>query len=449
MRIIIAGAGDVGFHLARLLVKEKQEITLIDLDSEKLKYASEHIDVVTVKGHSISYAILEEANIDGADLLIAVTSSEETNIATAIIAKRLGAKKTVARVSNVEFLQSREKLDLKTLGIDEIISPESLATREIKRLLREVAITDTFDFDSGLLTLVGITIDQECLLYGKNQKESSQEFNQDENFTAVAILRNNRTLIPRGDTRFELNDHAYFICQKEGVERVIELTRKKRTAIRNVMILGGSKIGFHAAKKLSSTYNIKLVESDRDKCNELSDELENTLILNADGTNIEILKEEGLEEMDAFIAVTGNSETNIISCLVAKNLGVRKTISLVENIDYIHLSQSIGVDTMINKKLIAANFILRYLRQGGVISMIGIPGVNAEIIEYEVKPNSKLLSGQLKNINFPRNAIVGGVIRDGRGQTAMGDFEFRPGDRVVVLSKPGDISKVEKFFDEV
>lgn len=448
MKVIIAGAGDVGFHLARLLAKEKQEITLIDLDSDKLKYASDHLDVVTVKGHSISYSILEEANIEGADLLIAVTSSEETNIATAIIAKRLGAKKTVARVSNIEFLQSREKLDLKTLGIDEIISPESLATREIKRLLREVAITDTFDFDSGLLTLIGITIDEECMFYGKNQKES-HEFNLDENFTAVAILRNNRTIIPRGETRFELNDHAYFICQKEGVERVLDLTRKKRTTIRNVMILGGSKIGYHAAHKLSSHYNIKLIESDREKCNELSDELEDTLIINADGTNIDILKEEGIEEMDAFLAVTGNSETNIISCLVAKNLGVRKTISLVENMDYIHLSQSIGVDTMINKKLIAANFILRYLRQGGVISMIGIPGVNAEIIEYEVKPKSKLLAGKLKDLDFPRNAIVGGVIRNGKGQTALGNFEFQPGDRVVVLSKPRDINKVEKFFDEV
>lgn len=446
MRIIIAGAGDVGFHLAKLLSYEDQDIILIDLDGHRLKHASASIDVGTIKGNSTSYQVLDEADVQHADLLIAVTSSEETNITTSIIGKHLGAKRTIARIQNIEYLLDREKLDLKDLGIDEIISPESLAAKEIKRLLKEIALTDTFDFDEGRLSLIGITIDDSTELKGKTLIEAAHMY-PDQNFITVAILRESKTIIPHGNNKFMAGDHAYFIAPPEGVDKVLALSGKnKKQEIKNIMILGGSKVGYHAAKRLSRKFNVKLIEKDQDKCFDLADQLRNVMVINGDGRDVELLEEEAIEEMDAFIAVTGDSETNIISCLVAKNHKVAKTISLVENMDYIHLSQNIGVDTMINKKLIAANFIFRYIRKGHVISLTTIHGVDAEILEFIVKAGSKITELEIKDLQFPKGAIIGGVVRNGKGYTVFGNFQFRPKDRVVVLCRPECIHAVEEFF---
>lgn len=445
MRIIIAGAGDLGFHLAKLLAYENQDIILIDQDVSVLEYASNNLDVSTIKGSSTSVKILEEANVGKADLLIAVTSIEETNITTCIVGKSLGAKKTVARISNIEFLHQREKLNLKGMGIDEIISPESLAAKEIKRLIKQSALTDAFEFENGLLSLIGITVDEKSELKDKTLTETAY-LNPDHNFTTIAILRDNKTIIPHGDNKFLLNDHAYFIAEPSGIDRVMALAGKERFEIKNIMILGGSKVGINTAKQLSKKYSIKIVEKDKEKCFALADALPETMVINGDVRDTNMLKEEGLDRMDAFIAVTGNSETNIISSLVAKNHGVKKTIAAVENVDYIHLSQSIGVDTMINKKLIAANFIFRYIRRGEVLSLTSIHGVDAEILEFEVKPNSKILTHELRNLDFPKTAVIGGVIRKDVGYTVRGNFEFEVKDRVVVLSNPDCIHIVEGFF---
>jgi trk system potassium uptake protein TrkA len=445
MRIIIAGAGDVGFHLAKLLTQENQDIALIDTDPEKLKYAADHFDIATIRGNSISYTVLEEANVSRADLVIAATNSEETNISTCIIAKHLGAKRTIARVRNTEFLLKREKLDLEKLGIDEIISTETLAAREIKRLLKDVAFTDSFEFDRGLLNLVGISIEEESPMAGKTVSEAAY-LNPENNFLTVAILRNNQTIIPRGDVTFHTGDHVYFISQPDAMNHILELSGKERKRIKNIMILGGNEVGMHTAKKLSLKFNVKLIEADKDRCFELADELRGTLVIHGNGSDVELLEEEGIDQIDAFIAVTDNSETNIISCLVAKNHKVQKTIALVENMDYIHLSQNIGVDTMINKKLIAANFIFRHIRKGEVVSLTSLHGVNAEVVEFEVSENSPVVGKVLKGINFPKSAIVGGVIRKGRSYTPNGDFVFEPFDHVVIVAQPECIHKVESYF---
>ena len=445
MRIIIAGAGDLGYHLAKLLAYENQDIVLIDQNASVLENAANNLDVSTIKGSSTSIRTLEEANVAKADLLIAVTSIEETNIATAIIGKNLGAKKTVARISNTEFLHQKGKLDLKSIGIDEIISPESLAAKEIKRLVKQSALTDTFEFENGKLSLIGITVDENSELKDKTLTETAY-LNPDHNFTTIAILRDNKTIIPHGHNKFQLNDHAYFIAEPTGIERVMALAGKESFEIKNIMILGGSKIAINTARQLSKKYNIKLIEKDKDKCFALADELPDTMVICGDVRDTNLLKSEGLDRMDAFIAVTGNSETNIISSLVAKNHGVRKTIAAVENIDYIHLSQSIGVDTMINKKLIAANFIFRYIRRGEVLSLTSIHGVDAEILEFEVKPNSKILKYELRNLNFPKTAVIGGVVRKDVGYSVRGNFAFEVKDRVVVLSNPDCIHIVESFF---
>jgi len=445
MRIIIAGAGEMGFHLAKLLAAEEHDIVIIDTKGEVLDHVSSSLDVGTIKGSSSSPSILREAGVLKADLLLSVTSIEEINITTCMIGKSLGAKKTIARISNTELLQQRDDLNLKGMGIDEVISPASLAAKEIKRLLKQSALTDTFEFEKGTLSLVGIEIDKNSELMGKTLTESAY-LNPDQNFTTVAILRNNETIIPYGENKFLEGDHAYFVSEPEGIATVTNLAGMESMEIKNVMILGGSKVGVHTARLLSKKYKIKLIEADKEKCHKLAELLPDTMIINGDGRDINLLKEENIDQIDAFIALTENSETNIMSSLVAKNNGIKKTISLVENMDYIHLSQSVGVNTLINKKLIAANFIFRYVRKGEVVDLTSIHGVDAEILEFEIGDKAKILEKELKDLDFPKSAIVGGVIRAGRGIAVRGNFEFMPKDKVVVLSMPNCIRKVESFF---
>lgn len=445
MKIIIAGAGEVGFHLARLLAIESQDIILIDKDKEKLNYVQNHIDVMTIEGDSTSINVLKEAKVAEADLLIAVTSLEDTNIAICVLGKQLGAKRTIARIRKTEFLESKEIIDLAAIGIDEVISPESLAAKEIKRLLKESAATDTFEFEDGKLVLMGLKIDENSPVLGKKLKDLTY-LNPYMNFITVAIHRQNRTIIPYGETTLLLNDQAYFISLADGVSLLLESLKKKRINIKNVMILGGSTTGVNAAKRLGKKYNIKLIELNKEKCFALADELPDVLVINGDGTKVEILEEEGIRNMDAFIAVTGNSETNIISSLMAKKYGVAKTISMVENIEYINLSQNIGLDTMINKKLIAANFIFRYIRKGEVVSLTAIHGVDAEILEFRVSEGSKITKSKVKYLHFPKSAIIGGVIRNGQGYITLGNFQIQPDDLVVVFALSECIHEVEKFF---
>ncbi len=445
MRIIIAGAGEVGFHLAKLLTLEGHNITVIDTNPDQLRNISNHLDLEVISGSSTSINTLTQANVQKADLVIGVTNSEDVNLTTCIISKHLGAKKTVARIFNIEFLNSREKLDLCNIGIDELISPASLVAREIKRLCKESALTDFIDFDKGKLSLIGIKVEQESQVVGKTMEETSH-LNPNRDFIPVAILRNNETIIPKKETRFLVNDHAYFIANSSGMNRVLDVFNKNRISIKNLMILGGSSVGYHAAKALSKKYRVKLVEPDRERCLKLADMLPDTLIINADGRNVDVLEQENLSEMDAFIAVTDNSETNIITSLVAKNHGVAKTIALVENIDYIHLSQSIGVDTLINKKLIAANFIFRYIRKGEILSLTSLHGADVEVLEFEVTYQSKIKDKRILDIKFPSASLVGGVIRNEVGYIPDQNFEFKERDHVVILAKMESIHKVESFF---
>lgn len=445
MKIILAGAGDVGFHLAKLLSYENHDIVIIDIDDEKLRRISSNLDVGTIRGNSTAYNVLEEAEVANADLFISATSFEDTNITSAIFAKHLGAKRTVARVKNNNHLKERERNHLKELGVDEIISTEMLASREIGRLLGSAALTDVFYFEEGKLTLLGIVIDEKSELLNQSLKSSSY-LNPENDFITVAILRNGETIIPHGDTEFKKDDHAYFIATSTGVEKVIQLSHQEDCKIKNVMILGGSEIGYNTALNLSKAYNVKLIEQDKHKSFELADMLPGVMVVHGDGRDRELIEQEGLNQMDAFIAVTGNSETNIISSLLAKDHGVKRTISLVENVDYVHLSQNIGIDTMINRKLIAANFIFRYVRRGEILNITSIHGVEAEVLEFEVKEGSKITTQYLKNIKFPKNALIGGVTRKERSLIPNGGFRIRRGDRVVVLCGKEVIHAVEEFF---
>lgn len=448
MKIIIAGAGEVGFHLAKLLSFESQEITLIDLDKERLSYAETHLDIKVVSGDITSVSVLKSSNISNADLFISVTSSETSNITSCVLAKQLGTKKTIARISNTEFIQNKSELEFEKLGIDELISPESLAASEIELLMSQSVFNDTYEFENGALTMLGLTLSEEAEIINKTVKLAA-EFLPDIHFIPIAIQRkgSRATVIPRGDTVFLKGDRVVFITSKGGDEELCNLTGRQKTQIKNIMILGGGQIGSTSAEELTNSgFNIKIVEKSKERAIDLADKLSDALVINGDGRNIELLEEENFSNMDALISVTGNSETNIMSCLVAKSKGVKKTIALVENMDYFALSHSIGVDTLINKKLLAANSIFRYIRKGEVVAMTKLVNMDAELLEFVVNDASKVCGLHIKNIDFPRSAIIGGVIRENEGYIALGDFKIQPGDRVVVCCMPQSIKKVESLF---
>lgn len=448
MKIIIAGAGEVGFHLAKLLSFESQDITLIDTSRESLAYADTHLDIRVIRGDATSISVLKDARVDGTDLVVAVTSSETTNITVCVLAKQLGAKRTIARISNTEFLDNKDEVGFTKFGIDELISPESLAAAEIELLLNQSGFNDTYEFEEGALTMIGLHLARTTAFVGKTVRQVGVEY-PELKYVPIAIQRfgTQYTLIPRGDTVFKEGDQVYFTTTKVGVEQIYKLTGKVKEDIRNVMILGGSKIGYKTATDLcKSKFNVKLIENNKEKAFEIADDIPSCLVINGDGRNVELLQEESIQDMDAFISVTGNSETNIMSCLVAKSKGVKKTIALVENMDYFQLSHSIGIDTLINKKLLAANNIFRHVRRGEVVAMTMLNNMNAELLEFIVSPTSEVCNKVVKNIDFPRSAIIGGVIRDGEGMIALGDFIIQAGDRIVVCSLPQAIKKVEKLF---
>ncbi|MBT8324980.1 MAG: Trk system potassium transporter TrkA, partial [Winogradskyella sp.] len=379
---------------------------------------------------------------------IAVTSSETTNITASVLAKQLGTQRTIARISNTEFIDNKEELGFSRFGIDELISPESLAASEIGLLLNQYGFNDTYEFEEGALTMLGLRLSRTATIVGKTVQEAAELYSE-LHFIPIAIQRyaTQYTIIPRGDTQFKEGDKVVFMTSKGGDQELFELSGKVKTDIKNIMILGGSQIGYKTAKDLcDSKFNVKLIENNKSVAEDLADDLPNALIIYGDGRNVDILDEESISEMDAFISVTGNSETNIMSCLLAKSKGVRKTIALVENMDYYQLSQSIGIDTLINKKLLAANNIFRYIRKGEVVAMTKLTNMNAELLEFVVKPNSKICNKVIKDLNFPRSAIFGGVIRDGKGIIPLGSFKIEEKDRVVVCCLPQSISEVERFF---
>lgn len=448
MRIIIAGAGEVGFHLAKLLSFESQDITLIDTNRESIANADTHLDIRVIRGDATSISVLKDSKVDGTDLVIAVTSSETTNITVCVLAKQLGAKRTIARISNTEFIDRKDEVGFTKFGIDELISPESLASNEIELLLNQSAFNDTYEFESGALTMIGLSLSRTSLFVGRSVKEVGLAF-PDLKYVPIAMQRygTQYTIIPRGNTLFKEGDQVYFVTTKEGVENIFKLTGKVKQDIKNVMILGGSKIGYKTAKDLcKGKFKVKLIETDKDKAFEIADDVPGCLVINGDGRNVDLLEEESIYDMDAFIAVTGNSETNIMSCLLAKSKGVKKAIALVENMDYFQLSHSIGIDTLINKKLLAANNIFRYVRKGEVVAMTKLNNMNAELLEFIVTRHSKVCNKKIKDLDFPISAIIGGVVRNGEGIIALGDFEIKEKDRVVVCCLPQSIQKVEKLF---
>lgn len=445
MDIIIAGDGEVGFHIAKLLTDENHNIKVVDPHQEFLKLIESQSDLMTILGDSTSISVLEEAGAKNADLLIAVLHDERINLVSAMLAKQLGTKKVIARINNQDYLKPKNKELFLKMGIDSIVCPEKLASKEIIRLLNQSAATETFDFSDGKLSLFQIRVEPQAPVVNKTLIEISNSYPH-LNFRAIAIHRNSETIIPKGQDFILPNDLTYILTKPEGIEDLLKLSGKKKIEIKNAMILGGGRIGRVSSKHLEDKLNIKLIDMDKERCHSLANELQDTLIINGDGRNVQLLEDEGIQGMDAFIAVTDNSETNIFTCLIAKKYGVTRTVALVDNNDYFDISHKIGIDTIINKKQITASHIVRFTMNAEVSSLKCLNAVDADVMEFVAGRNSIVTKRQIQKLKFPKGAIIGGIIRNNTGLIATGDIQIQPSDKVVVFSLPEAFHKVEKLF---
>ena len=451
MKIVIAGAGEVGSHLAKMLSNESNDITVIDFDQERLDALKANTDVVTVEGNPSSIHVLNEAGVAHADLFIAVSPSEQQdiNIVSAMLAKKLGSKKATARINSEEYLTYENKYLFTEMGIDLLFYPEKIAAGEIIDMLKRTATTDSMDFARGKLQIAVFKLEEESPLIGINMVEfSALAAEEGHNFRVVAISRNNETIIPKFDTKFKYHDLVFIISKRDGMDMLMKYIGKRNIEVSSVMILGGSPIGEMVARQLSKQLDsVKLIEMNKEKCLDLSEKLpSNVIVVNGDGRNSDILLEESIRDYDAFVAVTNSSETNILACVAAKSLGVPRTIAEVENIEYIRLAESMGVDAVINKKLITAGRIFKFTLSNKVRFIKYMSGTNAEVLEYIVAPDTKITKAPLKDMGFPRNAIVGGVIRGNDSFIAVGDTQIQAYDRVAVFALPEAVKEVDKFF---
>lgn len=446
MKIIIAGAGEVGTHLAKMLSNEYHDLTVIEPDTDRVKNLATITDTPCVEGSPSSFHVLSDAGIEKADLFIAVTPSEETNILSASLAKRLGAKRVIARIDKNEYLLPANKEVFMDMGIDYLYYPEKIAGREVVDLLSQSFSTEFVDFANRKLLLIVFKLEESSPIINKTLLQAAAQRNE-LNYRAVAISRNGETIIPTPTDRFKVGDIVYVIANETGAPDLVKFTGKTPLEVRNVMILGGSRIGTWIARDLENKLEVKMIEISRERCQRLVDELPHTLVLRGDGRNSDFLIEEGLENMDAFIAVTGNSETNILACMLAKRLGVKKTIAEIENIDYIKLAESVGVDTVINKKLITAGRIFRFTMSTDVQSIKVLAGSDAEVLEFIVKPGSPAVRGAVRSINFPKDATIGGLVRGDLSIIVTGDTQILPYDRIVVFALPSAINRIGKYFN--
>ncbi len=445
MKILIAGAGEVGSHLVKMLSNEYHDITIIDDDEKRLHELSATSDVLTIEGDVTSFEVLTRSEVQDCDLFMAVGPEENTNILSAVLAKQLGARKTIARIDNDEYLRPNNKEVFINMGIDYLFYPEKVAAQEVITLLGHSSTSEYVDFSGGKLSLVVFRLDASSPLVGHTLIEVTRD-RENLEYRTVAISRGGRTIIPRGEDFFEEGDMVYVISGRNSIREVTGLSGKTNIDVRNLMILGGSRIGWRIAKELQNEIDIKLVDYNPERAYKLAEMLDKTLIIAEDGRKSEVMIEEGLDKMDAFVALTGRSETNILAAMLAKRMGVKKVIAEVENMNYISLAESIGIDTIINKKLITASSIFRFTMNTDVQAIKCLNGCEAEVLEFIVKPGSPITKGKIKHINFPREALVGGIVRGDKAMIATGNVEVKAYDRVVVFALPSAIGKVGSFF---
>ncbi len=443
MKIVIAGAGEVGAHLAKMLTDESHDIVLLDDSPEKLSKISSQVDLMTIAGSAHSFEDLKKTGLSKADLFIAVTPFEERNVFACSMASYLGVGRTIARINNSEYLKENYKAKLKNMGIHELIYPESLAAKEIVASVKQTVTRQLIEFSNGKLILMGIKVRENAIILNKSLEELKLDYHH---ISVVAINRDNVTIIPKGHDIIKDGDIVFFVTTQFEQQHVFDITGKKVFGVRNIMFLGGSRVAQKAIEKLGDQYRIKIIELNHDKCEKIADKFGKALVINGDGRDIKLLKDEGIEKMDAFVATTGNSETNILMCHLAKSFGVRRTVAEVENLSFMGLAEKMDIGSVINKKLNAASYIYKFTLNAAISKVKCLTASDAEVFEFIAKHGAKITDKPLKNIDFPVEAVIGGYIRGDNGYIANGDTVIHEGDKVVVFTLPSGIKKLEKFF---
>ena len=451
MKIVIVGAGEVGSHLAKMLSQEWNDITVIDSDAERLARLNTIVDVVTIEGSPSSIKVMKEAEVQRADLFISVVpfAPQDVNIVSALLAKNLGAKRVTARIDDEEFLTSENRLFFKQMGIELMFYPEKLVADEIVDLLKRTAATESMDFGHGKLQIEVFKLEEDSPLLDMKLSEFAAVASSSElQFRVIAITRYGETLIPKPETKFLYHDLVFIIAKREGIKSLLKFLGKSDIEVNKVLILGGSHIGEMVARQLSSPIDtVKIIEKNKERGIELSEKLPgNVIVVTGDGRNSDLLLEEGIREYDAFVALTGNDEANVLSCVIAKKFGVGRVIAEVENIEYLHIAEEMGVDAVINKKLVTAGRLFKFTLSGKARMVKYMSGTSAEVLEYTVPPESAITKGALKDIDFPRDAVIGGVIRGSESIIAVGSTRIEPYDRVAVFALQSAVTEVDKLF---
>ena len=445
MKIVIAGAGNVGIHLAKLLAGENQDIVLIDESEEKLNRLDSSFDLMTIQESPVSLHGLKEAGAGSADLFVAVTTDESRNIISAQLAHYLGAKKTVARINNYEYLLPKNKEYFTSIGVDSLIYPEMLAAKDIVDGMKLSWIRQWWEFAGGALVMMGIKLRDNAQILNKPLAELGKELP----YHIVAILREGVTIIPSGSDTMQAGDLVYFMTMKKHIPHIRKIAGKEELPdVRDVIIMGGSRIAVRTAQLMPDYMNLKIIESDLDRCNSLTELVDDkVMIINGDGRDPSLLMSEGIEHTEAFVALTDNSETNILACLAAKRFGVTKTIAEVENIDYINMAEKLDIGTVINKKKIAASHIYQMMLDADVTNVKCLTFANADVAEFNVMEGAKITRNPVKDISLPRGVTIGGLIRNKEALIVTGNTQILPGDHVVVFCLEGMIKTIEKYFN--
>ena len=445
MKIVIVGAGAVGTHLSKLLSREHQDCVLIDDDEERLAGVSEY-DVMTYNASPTSISALKEACADKADLFVGVTTEETTNIAACVIAHGLGAKKTVARIDNYEYLKPQNLKFFQELGISSMVYPEVLAAIDITNGLKMSWVRQRWDVHDGALVLLGIKLRDGCEILNQPLKDLC---GPNDPYHVVAIKRDGETIIPGGLDTLQLNDLAYFMTTKEYIPYIRKIVGKEHyTDVKNVIIMGGGKTAVRAALSIPDYMNTKIIEKDTERCEKLNQLLagSDAMVIHGDGRDLGLLDEEGISTTQAFVALTGNAETNILACLTAKKLGVRKTIAMVENLDYVSMAESLDIGTIINKKTVAASHIFQMMLDADVSNLRSLMLVDSEVAEFTAAEGSKVTKYMVKDLGLPFGVTIGGLVRGDTGMLVNGSSQIQAGDSVMVFCHEQKLNNIEKFF---
>lgn len=446
MKIIIAGAYAIGSHLAKLLSRNNQDIVLIDDDEQRLENISSDYDILTMHASPTSLAALKNAGAAEANLYIAVTPDENLNMNSCVMAKAIGAKKTVAKVNNYEFVEPEMAKFYEKLGIDSLIYPENLAAYDIVNGLKMSWVRQRWDVHGGALVMLGIKLRETCEILDRPLKELCKP---DSPYYIVAIRRDGDTIIPGGNDVLKMYDLVYFMVTKQYIPYVRKIVGKEHYVdVKNVMIMGGGDTAVRALKNMPEYMNVKLMEHDVERCDYINDQIDDqrVMVINGDGRDLQLLNEEGIHTTQAFVALTSNAETNILACLTAKRMGVRKTVAAVENLDYVNMAVSLDIGTIINKKAIAASHIYQMMLDAEVNNVRFLMTANADVAEFTAHPKSKVTKKRVFELGLPNGATIGGLVRNGEGHLVSGGTQIEAGDIVVVFCYNVRMEKLEKFF---